>query len=75
MLKSIEEIFRMVFENEELNIDRSTCADDIEEWDSMHHIVLLSMVEEKFGVAFDIEEIISMKCVGDMMEAIERKGA
>ena len=67
ILERINKVFKVVFGMEE------TCADDIEEWDSLQHINLLSMLEKEFQIEFDIDEIISMENVGDMVKVIESK--
>jgi len=71
--EKIEKVFQTVFEDETLHINENTCAKDIREWDSMHHITILSMLEETFQIKFDIDEIISMECVGDMFKVVESK--
>ena len=73
ILKKIEEVLQVVFEDETLIVDEKTSANDVEGWDSMHHIVILSMLEEKFGINFEIDEIISIQCVGDMCDIIRNK--
>ena len=50
-----------------------TNANDIEEWDSLIHITLISAVEDEFDVSFDMKTVVSMKNVGDMIDAIEEQ--
>jgi acyl carrier protein len=71
--KRLEEIFRDVFGDDSITICKDTNAQDIEEWDSLAHISILAAVQDEFGVSFDMDEIIAMKNVGDMLEAIGRK--
>ena len=66
-------MFQIVFGMEDLVVLEETCADDIEEWDSLQHINLLSMLEKEFEIEFDIDEIVSMENVGDMAKIIEGK--
>lgn len=73
ILQRINRIFRIVFEDEDLVISEETCADDINEWDSLQHINLIAMLEQEFGIEFDIDEIISMENVGDMVKAISSR--
>ncbi len=73
ILERINKVFKVVFGMEDLIIREETCADDIEEWDSLQHINLLSMLEKEFQIEFDIDEIISMENVGDMVKVIESK--
>lgn len=72
-LQRVNMIFKIVFAKEDLVISEQTCADDIDGWDSLQHINLLSMLEKEFDMEFDIDEIVSMENVGDMINVIESK--
>lgn len=69
----IEKVLQIVFEDETLQISEKTCAKDIRNWDSIHHITILSMLEETFKIHFEIDEIMSMECVGDMIKIVKSK--
>ena len=73
VLVSLREIMVDVFDNDDLEIDASTSADDVEEWDSLSHIRLIVAVERKFGVKFKNSEIESLKNVGELAKLIEAK--
>lgn len=69
----VTQIFQEVFDDEELMIQDSTCAEDIEEWDSLEQINLLIAMEKEFEIKFHIAEVSQLKNVGEMMDLIERK--
>ena len=66
-LKTIEAILRDIFDDDTLQINETTTADDIEDWDS------LAEVESAFSVKFSFVELQGMKNVGDMVRLIEEK--
>lgn len=70
----LNEVFRSVFDDEDITVDRDTTADDIEDWDSLEHIRLIAAVEREFGVKFTMKEVSSMKNVGEMMDIIAERG-
>ena len=70
ILEAVQEIFRDNFDDDTLEITRATCADDIEDWDSLEHITLISAVEREFRMKFKMGEISSMKNVGEMASII-----
>lgn len=70
----LNEVFRNVFDDEDITVDRDTTADDIEDWDSLEHIRLIAAVEREFGVKFTMKEVSSMKNVGEMMDIIAERG-
>lgn len=71
ILKSLNEIFVDTLDNEDIVLTEATCADDIEEWDSLTHIQLIVAVEKAFGVKFTSKEILRWSNVGEMMDSIE----
>lgn len=74
ILSAVQDIFRDNFDDDSLEINRSTCADDIEDWDSLEHINLIGAVEQEFKMRFKMKEVSSMKNVGEMMSIIEERG-
>lgn len=72
-IDTLNEIFRMVFDEPDLVIKRETTADDVDEWDSLTHINLVVAVETKFNIRFALGELQTLKNVGDMIDLIEKK--
>lgn len=68
----LEEVFADVFD-EEIKLSAETTADDVEDWDSLTHITLISAVEAEFGVRFKMKEVSSMKNVGEMVAIISER--
>lgn len=73
LMKKIQEIFADVFGDSSIEINENTNADDIEAWDSLTNISILAAVQDEFSVSFEIDEIVAMKNVGEMVEAIMGK--
>ena len=73
MLAQINEIFKDTLDNEELEIAESTKAADVDEWDSLTHILLVVAIEKHFKVSFASSEIQSWTDVGEMMNSIQDK--
>lgn len=70
VFKRINEIFQDIFDDDELVVTDETCADDIEDWDSLRHITLVSAVERAFGIKFSMKEVLEMKNVGEMADIL-----
>lgn len=66
----LTEVFRDVFDDEDLEINDNTTADDIEAWDSLEHISLVSAVEKAFKMRFTMKEVSGMKNVGEMISIL-----
>ncbi len=69
---AVLEIFRDIFDDEELEITRETCADDIDDWDSLEQINLLTAMEKEFSLKFKLEDVRGLKNVGDLLDLIAR---
>ena len=72
IFEAVQQIFRDNFDDEELEITRETCADDIEDWDSLEQINLLTAMEKNFGLKFKLEDVRGLNNVGDLLDLIER---
>lgn len=73
IFNQVQEIFRDIFDDQELSISEVTTSADIEEWDSLEHINLIVAMEKIFNIKFNIEEVGELKNVGEMISLIERK--
>jgi acyl carrier protein len=69
----LESVFQKVLEENNITITREMTAQDIEKWDSLRHIQLISEVEMAFGIKFKLREVLSMKNVGDLIDLIHAK--
>jgi acyl carrier protein len=66
----LTDIFRDMFEDNQLAIGPETTAKDIEGWDSLAHVQLLVAIEKAFGIRFNTGEVASLANVGEMVELI-----
>ncbi|MBR2258866.1 MAG: acyl carrier protein [Blautia sp.] len=66
----LNEIFQDVFDNEEITVDDSTTAEDVEGWDSNMHITLIAEVEDSFDIHFEMRDVAKMHNVGEMVDKI-----
>ena len=70
--ENVQEIFRDIFDDPNLNVQEQTSASDIEDWDSLANVDLIVAMENKFGVRFDMKDIQALKNVGDMIQLIDK---
>lgn len=73
VLKRLTEVFEDVFDLDGVTITRETTANDIDEWDSLEHITLISAVESTFKMKFKMKEVSTMKNVGEMIDIIAER--
>jgi len=65
LVEALQEVFREVFEDDDLVLTRELTADEVEGWDSMAHLNLVIAVESTFGVRFATAEISKLKDAGE----------
>ena len=71
--RRLNRVFKEVFDDDTIHIGPKTTANDIEDWDSLEHITLISAVEDEFGMKFKMSEVSTMKNVGEMVSIIEQR--
>jgi acyl carrier protein len=69
----LAEVFREVFSDDELTIERETTAKHIPEWDSLMHVTLIVNVEKRFGVRFSSAEVAQLQNVGELIDLIDAR--
>jgi len=74
-LKTLETIFRELFLDDSIRLTETSSPADIDEWDSMAHVTLLSMVERAFGVRFTAEDMGSIQDVSGLLQTLHARGA
>ena len=60
-----------MLDNEDIVLNDSVTADDIEEWDSLSHIQLIVAIEKAFNVKFTSKEILRWENVGQLIDSVE----
>ena len=72
ILKKINEIFIEVMElDDNFKLSENMTAEDIEEWDSLTHIQLITALEKSFGIKFTAKEVMEWEDVQDCINSIE----
>lgn len=69
----LTDIFRNNFDDDSIELSDDTASTDIEGWDSMEQVNLLVIIQERFKIKFNIEQINAMKNVGEMANYILQK--
>lgn len=72
-MEVLNDIFRMVFDDPEIDIRPEMTADDITGWDSLSHVNLILAIETRFKIRFSQKELLTMKNIGDLLKMIEGK--
>lgn len=74
ILKQVNLIFIDTLDDEDVIIEESTTANDVDEWDSLTHIQLVVAIEKHFKIRFTAKEIQSWNNVREMLNCIQERG-
>lgn len=66
-------VFREVFDEDDLKLTPEMTADDVDGWDSLSHIRLILAVSKSFDVKFSASEIGGLKNVGQLVDLLQKK--
>ena len=73
LLEQLQPIFRDVLDQPKLTVTTDSSGQNVEGWDSLAHINLVSAIEHEFKIRFALGELQDLKNVGDMIELIRMK--
>jgi acyl carrier protein len=71
--EKLQGIFRKVFNDNTMVIKREMVDADVEDWDSLAQMQLISAAEAEFQIEFTLEEVLSFQNIGDFIDCIESK--
>ena len=73
IMNKLQEIFKDIFGDNSIIIEKSTNPNDIEGWDSITHISVLEAVQDEFKFKLTLDEMIELSSVGKIMDIITQK--
>lgn len=73
-MSKLTEVLARVLEVPEGSINDSTGPENVASWDSFNGLMLVSELEEAFGVEFTMEEVTSVKTVRDIKATLAKHG-
>jgi acyl carrier protein len=73
ILEELQSIFRDILDQPDLILAPESNANNVEDWDSLAHINLVSAVEKHYKIKFALGELQELKNVGDMIGLIKTK--
>jgi acyl carrier protein len=73
VLSSLQPLFRDILDIPDLVLTEDMSAKDIEEWNSLNHMRLISATEQKFELRLTTLEVQNLKCVGDLAALVAAK--
>ena len=73
-MRKLEEIIAKVFELDISQIKKEMTPADIETWDSLSQLDLISTIEKEFQIKVEFDEIFAVGKIGDIYDLLSKKG-
>lgn len=70
IMNNLTPVARNIFQNSNLVLTDDLSAENVETWTSLAFMQFLTAIEEKFGFKFKMMELIQMKTMGDIINAM-----
>ncbi len=72
-LEALRSIFAEVLDEKDIELDYQMTANDVDRWDSITNMTIISEVESRFNIKLKLREIIKLKNVGELCDAVVSK--
>ncbi|GHT04069.1 acyl carrier protein [Bacteroidia bacterium] len=73
VMDKIQSIFRTVLKHDDLILTENLSANDVQGWDSLSHMLLISEIESALNIKFKLKDLNKMKQVGDLVDIVLSK--
>jgi len=70
ILSKVKEAFVSVLEHENFQLTDDTTANDVDGWESITHMMIITEVEKVFNIKFKLMDLMNMNNVGDLLNTI-----
>ena len=75
ILEDVKQIVAKILEIEVDGLDENADMVDVEGWDSMHNVLILSAIEDHYEIMFpedDIFDLVSVKALAEEVEKLKK---
>ena len=73
-MKTLNAILSGILGISEAEINDDTSPDAVEGWDSFNGLMIVSELESNFNIKFTTNEVVSVRRVSDIKQALKRHG-
>ena len=71
---NLQEILYEVFDTDTIDIREEVKIREIENWDSMNHMILIEAIESNYNLTFTGEQIANIETIKDIKTYLYEKG-
>jgi len=71
IVSTVKAAFVAVLEHENFELKDETTAKDVDGWESITHMMIISEIENMFKIKFKLMDLMNMNNVGDLIKTIQ----
>ena len=69
----VKKIFVSVLKNNNFEISDELTANDVDGWDSLSHMIIITEVEKKFEIKFKLKDLNKLNNIGNLIDIVAHK--
>jgi acyl carrier protein len=73
LLSKIKESFVRVLEHDKFELNETTTAEDVDGWESITHMLIMTDIEKSFNIKFKLMDLMSMENIGDLLKTVQKE--
>lgn len=73
IFEKIQGVVKEVLQKNNIVLGPETSSKDVEGWDSLRHVMIITAIENHFDIMIDFEDVMEMKTLGDIYRVVEKK--
>lgn len=73
IIQQVNDIFIDLFQDNAIVINEFTTNADVQAWDSLNHIQVITAIEAKYNICFNINELLNFSNIGDLCRCVQLK--
>ncbi len=73
-MKRLAAILSSVLDSDEYEVHDELSPEAVENWDSLHGLILVTEIENEFDVQFTMTDVTSVTCVKDIKDILQHYG-
>jgi acyl carrier protein len=73
IIKQINAIFIELFNDENIVLTERSDTTEIEAWDSLNHIQVITAIEKHFKIRFELNDLLNFQNIGDLCKGVQSK--
>lgn len=70
ILAKVKHAFTIVLEHGNFELKDETTANDIDGWESITHMMIITEIEKEFNIKFKLMDLMNMNNIGDLIKTI-----